>query len=275
MRKMTTRDIQLVSLDILKDVHAFCVANDIKYTLFSGTLIGAIRHKGFIPWDDDLDIALPRPEYEKFIRSYQSKKGFKLFAREIQGNDVKIAYARVCDIERTFVDDSVFMWTNQKKGVWIDVFPLDGAKATYEDAVLQTEKIYSVWKKSCEIRRSFAPFKSKKTINEKFRLLYQKILNIRYPRSIWDEHIRLSKELSFDDSQMYSNFSWLGFKMREYYKTSAFQNYVLVPFEDAEFYVMQGYDGALRAKYGDYMTPPPVDKQVASHNYKYYWVGDN
>ena len=65
MKKMTLEEIQSVSLDILKDVHAFCVRNDIHYSLAYGTLIGAIRHKGFIPWDDDVDVVLPRPDYEK------------------------------------------------------------------------------------------------------------------------------------------------------------------------------------------------------------------
>ena len=71
MKEMNIQEVQHISLELLKEVHEFCVENDVKYTLFSGTLIGAIRHHGFIPWDDDLDIAMPRPDYEKFIHSFK------------------------------------------------------------------------------------------------------------------------------------------------------------------------------------------------------------
>ena len=66
MKEMTLKDVQGVSLDILKDVHSFCESHHIRYSLAYGTLIGAIRHKGFIPWDDDVDIVIPRPDFTRF-----------------------------------------------------------------------------------------------------------------------------------------------------------------------------------------------------------------
>ena len=97
MKEMNIQEVQHISLELLKEVHEFCVENDVKYTLFSGTLIGAIRHHGFIPWDDDLDIAMPRPDYEKFIHSFKSKKGNKLFTREMQGDNVICRYNQFKD----------------------------------------------------------------------------------------------------------------------------------------------------------------------------------
>ena len=268
---MTTREIQMVSLDILKDVHDFCVENNIKYSLFSGTLIGAIRHKGFIPWDDDLDIAFPRPEYEKFVRTYQSKKGYKLFARERQGKDVMIAYARVCEMEKTFVDDRKYPWTSEKKGVWIDLFPLDGADSDYKKAVLRCEKIKKIWLRTKKIRYARVPFEFRNNLFQKFKLFIKRAL-FSYQDYIWDKHISMCKEIPFEKAEYYCHYAWAGFGMREYYKTSAFSSYLLKPFEDGMFYVMQDYDGALRAKYGDYMQLPSIEERKPTHTSSiFYW----
>lgn len=268
---MTLNDIQQVSLNILRDVHEFCVENEIKYSLFSGTLIGAIRHHGFIPWDDDLDIALTRPEYDKFVNLYKSKHGYKLFSRERQGDNVFIAYSRICEMEQTYVDDSIFPWTSEKKGIWIDVFPLDGAEEDKDKAKDQIAINYKIWLKGIKIRFARAPFSKVPGLFPKFKLMIKKII-YRGDNSYWDKHIAYCRKIDFNSSKNYSHLAWGGFKMREYYKTSAFSNYVLVPFEGELFYAMQDYDGALRAKYGDYMQLPPENERVRPHNQiKYYW----
>ena len=271
MREMTSREIQMVSLDILKDVHEFCVEHDIKYTLFSGTLIGAIRHHGFIPWDDDLDIAFTRPEYEKFVRLYKSKKGYKLFARERQGKDVYLAYTRICEMERTFVDDSRFLWTKEPKGIWIDVFVLDGADSDRKRAESFSRKNYIIWRLGTLFRESLAPLNSLRSLQDKIKCIICKLLTWWCTPHIFDKHIELCKTIPFEKADCYSHWAWAGWGMRESYKTSAFDGYVLQPFEDGEFYVMSGYDGALRAKYGDYMKLPPESERIGSHPWKYYW----
>lgn len=269
MKEMSIRDIQLVSLDILKDIHEFCIENNIKYTLFSGTLIGAIRHKGFIPWDDDLDIAFPRPEYEKFVRTYKSKRGYKLFAPEVQGQKVFLAYARVCDMDRTYVDDTRFPWTKEKKGIWIDIFALDGAE-TPDKIVQQTEDIFKVWDFSYEIRRTMCPLRLREGKRRKLRMLMERIM-FGWRRDVWRKHIKMCKQIPFEKASYYSNFVWPGWKMREYCEIDVLDDFILWPFEDQQFYVMKGYDKALRAKYGDYMTPPPADQREPRHSIYHYW----
>ncbi len=273
MKEMNIKEVQGISLELLKEVHDFCVENNIKYTLFAGTLIGAIRHHGFIPWDDDLDIALPRPEYERFIHSFKSKKGNKLFSREIQGNDISIAFSRLCEMNSTIVEDS-HPWTSENKGIWIDIFPLDGIEEDKELAQRRINKIYDIWHIGCNIRLSRAPISLYKSRFLKFKQLikriYYSIVSIIY--TPFDKHIELCKDLVFDDAKYYANLAWPGWKMREYCPKHVLDDYILVPFEDSEFYVMKGYDESLRLKYGDYMQLPPIEQRIATHPFNtFYW----
>ena len=271
MREMQLEDVQRVSLDVLKDVHEFCIENDSKYTLWGGTLIGAIRNHGFIPWDDDIDIAMTRSEYDKFVRLYHSKHGYELFAREKQGKDILLAFARVCDMDRTYVDTAIIPWNKKATGVWIDVFPLDGAEPEYEKAVKQSDAITKIWHLSVKVKRSRASFSTREGLVSKMKLLALRIL-YGWRMNIWDKHINMCRKIRFDQSTNYSNFSWCGFGMKEYYQTKAFDGYMLQRFEDCEFSVMQGYDGALRSKYGDYMQLPPEEERVPRHSVnKFYW----
>ena len=132
MRIMTSDDSKQVSLEVFDDIHDFCIKNNIRYSLSGGTLIGAIRHGGYIPWDDDIDIYMPRPDYERFLKSYKSSNKFRLFAKSLSNSEM--VYARVCEMEKTFVTSRLNFWTKEEKGVWIDIFPVDGAGDTYEEA---------------------------------------------------------------------------------------------------------------------------------------------
>ena len=266
MKEMNIKEVQQVSLELLKEVHDFCVEKNIKYTLFAGTLIGAIRHHGFIPWDDDLDIAMPRPEYEKFIHSFQSKKGNKLFSRELPGCNISLAFARLCEMNNTYVDDT-HPWTKENKGIWIDIFPLDGIENDVQLANKRVEKVFKIWYLGCHIRSSKASITLNKTLYRKAKQIIKRffchILSIIFKP--YDTHISLCKEYGFDKAICYANLSWPGWKMREY-------DYILVPFEDSEFFVMKGYDESLRLKYGDYMQIPPVERRRSSHSFNaFYW----
>ena len=97
-KKLSLDEIKSNSLQILKLVHDFCVANNIKYSLAYGTLLGAVRHKGYIPWDDDIDIMMTRPEYERFCNTFKMK-GLSLH-RHQNDPDCYILFARVCDEEK-------------------------------------------------------------------------------------------------------------------------------------------------------------------------------
>ena len=276
MREMTLQEIKDVSFEILKDVHKFCVENNIKYTLQGGSLLGAIRHKGFIPWDDDIDIAMPRRDYDRFIKSYKSEKGYLAFSRELPGSkDVFISYTRVCEMKNTFVDDSSSVWTLRKKGVWIDVFPLDGVEEDVRKRTKRIKRIYLLWK-LCNVYKSrYCCYSSSMSSWGKIKMTTKKLMSYFIPVSVLDMHIRKCRELPFERSQYYSNLSFMLYRDREIHKVSVLNELLLVPFCDSSFYAMRGFDEALREKFGNYMQLPPVEKQFAAHGqYRYYWLNE-
>lgn len=273
MREMTLKDIQNVSLDILQDVHKFCVENNIKYTLQGGTLIGAIRHKGFIPWDDDIDIAMPRPDYDRFIRTYHSSLGYKVFSRELlETKDVYIAYTRVCDMKRTFVDYKNLPWNVESTGVWIDVFPLDGVDEIEDEWKKRYNQIKKYARIGSYLRLSYRPFAMNKTISSRWRWLLAKTISKLYSFDVIDKQIGLCRKVLFGNTSRYCNCSLIKYGLRECHSKSVIECLILVPFEDKEFYVMSKYDEALSEKYGNYMQLPPVSQQVHGHGGKYYWL---
>lgn len=267
MKELTTKDIQTVCLEIMKDVHLFCVEHHIKYTLQGGSLLGAIRHKGFIPWDDDIDIAMPRPDYERFVREYKSDKGFEVLSYSGGEKNIKILFARVCDMKRTKVG-KILPFCNRETGVWIDIFPLDGASDDREAVVNRIKS--NKWKFDSLLakRASMLPLQNAPSLRAAISILKCRWFTKDYVKEL-DAYCR---ETPFGTTDHYCLFALQQYEIREYHRTEVIKNVILLPFEDTEFYGMSGYDEALHEKYGDYMKLPPKEEQVVKHGFnKFYW----
>lgn len=275
MREMTLEEIQHVSLEILKDVHRFCVENGIKYSLCYGTLLGAIRHNGFIPWDDDIDIMMPRPEYEKFIRSYQSEKGYTLFAAENNDGDteVSIAFARVCEMKMTFVDTGIGPWCNKRTGVWIDIFPIDGAPDDDNKAwkrLNEMNRLSSLVSK-LRIRKGYRFVYKAKTLKFQIRLIAKNIVALFIRDDVVGRYIGMCREYKFDETNHIANYSCAYYKEKERHRRDVMNSYILHTFESEQFYIISGYEDYLSRIYGDYMKLPPVDKRVSLHRFNTFY----
>lgn len=135
-RIIELKELKQIQLDILKYVHEFCVQNDIRYFLVYGTLIGAVRHQGYIPWDDDIDICMPRPDYERFLKLFnKNKSGYQVNAFELNDN-FPYTFGKVEDLNTTFIEKTDYSFP---MGVNIDVFPIDGIN---NDAKLIKKQIF-------------------------------------------------------------------------------------------------------------------------------------
>lgn len=266
MVELTLQELQKVSLDILADVHSFCVQEGIKYSMDYGTLIGALRHKGFIPWDDDVDIVMPRPDFERFCHSYHSEK----FRLVYYGNDstALAAFARVVDFKNTNYKTER-PWTKQESGVWIDIFPIDGVE---KDGSLY-EKRYEHLRKMCNVaykfRRQNHHIISTDTLWSKTKTIIAPILGFGgvLPAIIIKRMVRIMSKIPYGSTPFVGQCSCLDDGPIQF-PIEDFKDYVLLPFENYDFYAMSGYDHHLRQLYGDYMQLPPEDKRAP----KQYWI---
>ena len=275
MKQMTLREVQLVSLDVMQEFHNFCVKNNIRYSLSGGSLLGAIRHNGFIPWDDDMDVQMPRNDFDKFITQYTSATGdFKLYCRELpqQVKQLGFPYARLCDMKRTFVDTANIPWNREKTGIWIDILPCDGMPSDEVEAKkhLRVNNIlqeFAYW-----YALKFVPWsqvRAATSLKKKMKFILKKIFSYFNCDNFFNLYCKYRKKYDYDQSDYF--FATCHYNMKEWQPKKYMENFILHKFEDREFYIMTGYDSNLRSLYGDYMKEPPASNR-AHHSFNInYW----
>ncbi len=274
MKKLNMREIQEVSLEILKVVADICEKENLRYYLTYGTLIGAIRHKGFIPWDDDIDIAMPRQDYEKLLEYFRNNaekyKHLELF--DIRTcPDYPYMIARVSD-NRYVIDVK-----NEKPygmGVFIDIYPLDGLGQTKEEALKYGLK-GDRWSSLCyqSTRKRYAVEITKGFIRKVVKFpafLVAKIVGKKY---FVKKLSMLAAQKNYEDCNYVGCIVWLQGGMKDIFKKEWFGDYIRVPYEKYEFRVPVGYDEMLTHIYGDYMELPPEEDRIGHHYYDAFIKG--
>lgn len=269
MKELSLKDLQQTALDILKDVHAFCVKNNLRYSLAYGTLLGAVRHKGFIPWDDDIDIYMPRPDYEKFFSIYKSEN-----CVAVHESQSYIAFGRVCDNKKTIVKTTLPWEKSNQLGVWVDVFPIDGiddVKAHFSQTIQSIDELLT---KQLAARRSMpglfyqkSPVKIFKQFCRKAKYLFLNVQKVN--QNIADFRSRIPYETANHCSQLVCN----GNKDKEFFEKTIFENYTELDFEGEKLMAVKDWDTVLRMNFSDYMQLPPEEERVqhSSDHTKFYW----
>ena len=258
---------------LLKMLVAFievCEKNNLRYFVNSGTCLGAIRHKGFIPWDDDVDVMMPRSDYNKFLTLQKEFDNTPYFIQTWR-TDPRYTYcfAKIRDNSTTFIE-SYFVNHRYNHGVWIDVFPIDGMSYKAKPREKCAKRLKFVWYESY---MSYLPQLVRKFRKETFfkDLGLNIVGGLAYIFDIFHFRQRISEKVcthyDFDKAVLAGNYFDFDTKHAAMDK-HIFDDYVEVPFENIMVRVPKEYDKYLTNLYGDYMTPPPVEKQVGWHYHK-------
>ncbi len=259
-------EMQKKLLEILKWTDTFCRENDIRYYMVGGTMLGARRHKGFIPWDDDIDIGMPRADYERFYALMKKSDTGNYIAESMKdGNkDYVYPYIKIYDTKTTLTENTRY---KTKRGLFIDVFPIDGVGNT----INESQKRYNRIKKYINL------FFAKICAVRKGRRLYKNIsiILLRCLPEFLISHKKLSKkvdkfcvEFSFDNSKYAGNI-WGNWGIREIMEKEIFGVPKEYDFEGLKVLGVQDSDKYLTNLYGDFMKLPPVEEQKTHHDFLY------
>lgn len=256
-------DLQDKMLEIFKYFDALCEKNNLTYWAAFGTCLGAIRHKGFIPWDDDLDVCMPRHDYEKLwtIWNYINENPKYKLCRTDRYKNYHHRVMQLTDLSTTFInrrcaDEDI------EHGVYIDIMPIDGTIHEKLGQILQAYYaiIYSVYNIQIE-----PEFHENKMVAAATRFLLNAVKNPDHRYRLWT---RAEKKLARYDSRTAEQFLYLNNGSKLLFKpmNAKWFNPMRVPFEDTTIYVPTDYDKYLTLVYGNYMQPPPEDKRKTQHN---------
>lgn len=252
--------------NILKEINDFCESNNLRYSLAYGTLIGAVRHHGFIPWDDDIDIMMPRPDYEIFRKKFNHPK-IKLINGD-NSNDYVYPFIKAFD-NRTLIIEKSDMPASF--GLYIDIFPIDGmpsnkiAQNAYTCYFHFLKELVSIKNMSSLKNRGF----SKKILVRLLKVFFSPMSVDAIAR--WMNKSALI--CSYTNSSVVGNLMWESYKIRGFRK-DMFESYTELDFENFRVKAISEYDSWLRTIYGDYMQLPPIDKRKSNHSFTAYLKND-
>ena len=261
MKELTLDEIKCVELDILKKFDELCKDNNFEYSLAYGTMIGAVRHKGFIPWDDDIDVFMKREDYEKLLSLMYDDGTYEIKSYRYS-NNYYYPFSKMVD-KRTSLTEP---WRCEKNmGVYIDIFPLDLYDVKSED------EIAAVLKKATKLFNSAYYMGHRLSHHKSFSVRYLvklAYLLVTYPfkKYVIKRAEKFAMKYTTGNYRvMLEQISASAFIEAEY-----FDGIEYTEFENTSFPVYKNYDYILKNEYGDYMQLPPKESRKSNHYFTAY-----
>lgn len=251
------RHLQLVILSIAKDIDELCIKNGIEYSLNGGSAIGAIRHHGFIPWDDDLDIQMTPPNYRKFIKVCHEQLNTEKYYFEEGLIDWPLDFCKV-KLKGTFMEEEGYAGKQNQLGIFIDIFRIDGGAPS---------KIGRMWQYICaRYRTAFLMRKRGYKSASKIKKIAMALSFPQYFSPIEKFFKREKERYNGEKTGYYAFLSERTTFRHAFCKKEVFASTLRVPFEDTYLPVPVLYDEYLTVVFGDYMKLPPKEEQVPAHH---------
>lgn len=268
MRTVTQEEMKQIMLAMLVDFDAFCRSHQLRYCLIGGTLLGAVRHHGYIPWDDDVDVAMPRQDYEQFAALYNREKTNPdfTFASYHQIPNLYVSSGKLYDT-RTVLKE--YCDSDVQIGVYLDIFPLDNIGKTREEAEAFSKEALKYRKRLT--RRTWMVNVPGRAWYKNCAVAVLKLFSTHQPvAQLVKEQDDFCSSRRSRELEPYVSIVCDALKP-EILEGAWFDTYIEMPFEGHSFFVPSGYDQVLTAMYGNYMQLPPVEQRVTHHSYDVWY----
>jgi len=267
-KDISVEELKMIQLKILDSIDDFCKKNGMQYFLFSGTLIGAVRHNGYIPWDDDVDICMKRKDYDRFFSEFnqQRRDTLKAISAETEKN-YYLASGKVIDTATVIEEENNCA---MPIGVYVDVFPMDNLPADDKKLKKLNHRI-DIYRKMLILKS--VPVRDRRSAVKNWILKVSSFLL----KPISMQHIirKITKlAVSYNDDatcNRIADISVFTYGMKEVFPCEDFAETAELEFEGKTYSVPKNYKHVLSNMYGDYMKLPPKEKQVSHHHFTAYW----